>query len=88
MIDQLTIRKLGPDLSEKIENLAEREGISLNKALLKLARRGAGLEAAEPKRDVIGNSLDWFIGSATEEDTRELEEAMAWFGQIDEEMWR
>ncbi len=88
MIDQLTIRGLGPDLGRSIEDLSKREGISLNKAVLKLLRRGAGLEAAEPKRDVIGNSLDWFIGSGTEEDLRAMEEATEWFGRIDEELWK
>lgn len=88
MIDQLTIRGLDDKLARKVRGLAESEGLSLNQAVLKLLRRGAGLEAPKPNEDVIGNSLDWFIGSATEEETRELEEALKMFEEIDQELWK
>ncbi|MFN7962899.1 MAG: hypothetical protein U0002_16640 [Thermoanaerobaculia bacterium] len=88
MLAQLTIRGFEPELEAKIQEVARRERISLNKAVLKLLRRGAGLEAPEPKQDVIGNSLDWFIGSGTEEDLRVVQEAEEWFERIDEELWK
>ncbi len=88
MIDQLTIRGLDDDLARKVRSLAKQEGLSLNQAVLKLLRRGAGLDTSKPDEDVIGSSLDWFIGSATDEETRELEEALKVFETIDEELWR
>ena len=88
MIAQLTIRGLDKPLAEKIRSLAQVEGLSLNQAVLKLLRRGAGLDVEKPKKNVIGDSLDWFIGSATEEETRELEESLKIFDTIDEEQWK
>lgn len=84
---QLTIR-YDKALGEAIEREAKREGLSRNRAALRLLRKGAGLDKINPKDDVIGDSLDWFIGSATEEETRELEEALKVFETIDEELWR
>ena len=39
---QLTVRGLGDDLSRAIRCLANRDGTSLNRAALKLLRRGRG----------------------------------------------
>ena len=36
---------------------------------------------------VIGDSLDWLIGSWSDEHAAELEEALADFDVIDEELW-
>lgn len=88
MIAQLTIRGLDEPLADKIRSLAATEGLSLNQAVLKLLRRGAGLEPDKPKKNVIGNSLDWFIGSWTKEELKEFEEATKVFSEIDEEQWR
>lgn len=55
---------------------------------MRLLRKGAHLDEPERGREVIGDSLDWFIGSWTEEQARELEEAVADFERVDEELWR
>ena len=88
MIDQLTVRGFEPDLSEKIEGFAKREGISLNKAVLKLLRRSVGLEAGEPKPKEIGDALDRFVGGWTEDEARQFDDALAAMRTIDEELWR
>ncbi len=88
MIDQLTIRGLDDDLARKVRSLAKDEGLSLNQAVLKLLRRGAGLAAPKPDEDVIGNSLDWFIGSWSDQDLKEFQEATKIFDEIDEELWK
>jgi hypothetical protein len=75
-------------LAREIEELARREGISRNQAAVRLLRKGARLDEPEREREVIGDSIDWFIGSWTEEQARELEEAVADFEMIDEELWR
>jgi hypothetical protein len=65
-----------------------REGISRNQAAVRLLRKGARLEEPEQARNAIGNSLDWFIGSWTDEQARELERAIAGFEMADEDLWR
>jgi hypothetical protein len=84
---QLTIR-YDDVLAREIEELARREGISRNQAAVRLLRQGARLEEPDRAREAIGDSLDWFIGSWTQEQARELEEAIADFEMVDEGLWR
>lgn len=84
---QLTVR-YDDALAREIEELARREGISRNQAAVRLLRKGARLDEPERGHEVIGDSLDWFIGSWTEEQARELEEAVADFEMVDEALWR
>lgn len=86
---QLTLRGFDPELERRIRDLAEREGLSLNKAALKLLRRGAGLERppSEPT-NAIGSALDDCIGTWTDEETEEVRERAAHFDRVDEELWR
>ena len=86
MPKQLTIR-YDDDLAREIEDLARREGLSRNQAVLRLLRKGAGIAEGEESRDVIGGSLDWFVGSWTEEQAREFDDAVAEFEAIDEDLW-
>ena len=77
MSHKLTIR-LDDALGLAIEDLARREGISRNQAVLRLLRKGAGIEEQTGEKGVIGNSLDWFFGSWTEEQAQEFDEAFVW----------
>ena len=85
---QLTIRGFDPDLSNAIRGLAEREGISLNRAALRLMRRGAGLGQESRRPDRIEDRLDHLMGTWSEEEEQEFLEAIADFEQIDEDLWR
>ena len=87
MTHQLTIR-YDEILARKIDDLARREGVSRNQAVLRLLRRGAGIERGGGQQEMIGDSLDWFVGSWTEEEAREFDEAVADFGKVDEALWR
>ena len=85
-MDQLTIRGFDDELADYIRDLAHREGISLNRAVLRLVRRGANLD--EPDADVIGSSLDHLMGTWTVEEADTFDRALADFSRIDEEMWK
>ena len=91
-MDQLTIRGFDLPLERAIRALAKTEGISLNQAALKLLRSGAGLESGRKQngtqRDVVGNTLDWLIGSWTEEEEKQFLDAIAPLEQVDAELWR
>lgn len=69
----LTIR-CDDDLEQAIEREAQSQGVSRNGAALRLLRLGAGLPETQPRQETIGNSLDWFIGSWTEEEFLQFEE--------------
>ena len=85
---QLTIRGFDEELERHIRQLASREGISLNRAVLRLLRRGAGLGERSDAPETVGDSLDHLIGTWTAEETSEFDRALEDFSRIDEEMWR
>ena len=85
---QLTIRGLDEELERRIRQLAGREGISLNRAVLRLLRRGAGLGESNDKPEIVGDSLDHLIGTWTAEEAAEIDRSLEDFSRIDEETWR
>ncbi len=85
---QITIRGFGPELERLVRELADREGISLNQAVLRLLRKGAGLERPKAAENVVGSSLDDLIGTWSDEEAQEIMEAVQDFETIDESLWR
>lgn len=81
-IRQLTLRGLPPDLQERVRALARRDGLSLNQAVIRLARSGAGLDQPG-STDVIGDSLDRFIGTWTAKEVRQMAHAIELLDQMD-----
>lgn len=85
---QLTVRGFDAALERHLREVARREGESLNRAALRLMRRGARLGDEGGGAGAIGETLDPFFGTWTAEEAQELEAAVAIFEQIDAEMWR
>ena len=85
-MNQLTIRGFDDELADYIRNLARREGISLNRAVMRLVRRGANLDARDT--DVVGSSLDHLMGTWTGEEADAIDRALQDFSRIDEAMWK
>lgn len=84
---QLTIRGFDLELEQAIRNLARREGLSLNKAALRLLRKGAEvLEESEPAK--IGSRLDRYAGIMDENEAAELLDSLAQTRRVDPELWR
>ena len=88
MMHQLTIRGFDDELERRIRQLASAEGISLNRAVMKLLRRGAGLGDCRGDPNSVNDSLDHLIGTWTTEEAAELNRALEDLSRIDEEMWR
>lgn len=84
---QLTIR-YDDDLAREIDELARREGISRNRAVVRLLKEAAGVDDRDGPQRRIGDALDWFIGSWTEQQATEFEEAVRDFEMVDKELWR
>jgi hypothetical protein len=85
---QLTIRGFDKALDREIRALSKREGISLNHAVLKLLRKGAGLETSQENEKVIGHSYDDLIGTWSKQEALAFDKAVACFDMIDEDMWK
>ena len=86
-MNQLTIRGIDDALESRIQQLAHQEGISLNRAAMKLLRRGAGLAERGGSANTIGTALDHLIGTWTAEEASETEQALEDLSQVDEAMW-
>ena len=84
---QLTVRGFDAELADCIRRLARQQRISLNQAVLRLLRRGAGLADDQDSVDTVGSSLDHFIGSWTSQQADEMDRALQDFEGIDESMW-
>lgn len=87
-MNQLTIRGFDDELASRIRQLATREGISLNRAVLRLLRRGAGLGDHKDAGDTVGSSLDHLIGTWTSEEAAEMGRALEDLSYVDEAMWK
>ena len=85
---QLTIRGFDEELTRRIRQLSRREGISLNRAVLTLLRRGAGLGNPADDPDIVGDSLDHLIGTWTAGEAADMDRALRDFSHIDEDMWK
>ncbi len=88
-VHQLTVRGLDAELANNIRRrrLAQQERISLNQAVLRLLRRGAGLADDPGSVDTVGSSLDGFIGNWTRKQADEMDRALQDFEGIDESIW-
>lgn len=81
-----TIHNLDNHTVNLIRQRAKQEGLSINKTLKKLIHQSLGLEIASKKKDKI--NFDEFVGTWTQEEYEEFQEAVKIFDEIDEEMWK
>ena len=86
-MNQFTIRGFDDELAGRIRQLASRQGISLNRAVLRLLRRGVGLRERNSSADTVGASLDHLIGTWTDEEAAEMNRALEELSHIDETVW-
>ena len=73
-------------LARRIRALARWEGISFNRAAMRLLRREAGLAVPESPSKV-GGALDGFIGSWSAADERAMLQSIALVEQVDADLW-
>lgn len=78
---QLTVR-FDDDLEERLLRAAERDGVSLNQAVVRILRRALGLESQRP--DVVGDALDAFVGTWTAQDEEAVLDAVRWLDELPE----
>ena len=88
LVSQLSLRGFDKELERRIREMARKERISLNKAALKLMRRGAGIAESSEASATVGEALDSFIGRWTEKDERRLLDSIAGCEAVDPDLWR
>lgn len=85
---ELTVRGIDAQWERQLEQVAEREGIPLEKTALDLLRRAVEQEAPPAPKGKIGHALDEFLGDWSDEEAREFMEAVEVFEQVDESLWK
>jgi len=85
---QLTLRGFDTQLEQYLRQLAQRRGLSLNKAALFLMRKGAGFDTPAGQTDVVGSSLDEFIGVWSREEAQDFLHSLKPFEEIDQDFWK
>ena len=85
---QITVRGLDEETDRRLKDLARRRGVSLNKAALLLLHKGAGVREADSGPEVVGDSLDPFVGSWSRDDEVELLDSIRETEQVDGDLWR
>jgi hypothetical protein len=87
-VKQLSLRGFDPELEKRIREFARREGLSLNRATLRLLRNGAGLGDKGRTDSTVGDSLDHLIGKWSADEEREFLRSIAPLEQIDRSFWK
>lgn len=85
---QITLRGIDPALAAEIRRISSEEGISLNKAALRLLARGAGIPSRGSRKRLIGAELDHLLGTWSDSDAAEFLESVHSCDQVDESFWR
>jgi hypothetical protein len=85
---QLSLRGFDPELEKRIREIARKEGISLNRATIRLARKGAGLQQGDRSSAVVGDSLDHLIGKWSTEESVKFMKSIEPLEQVDRSFWK
>jgi hypothetical protein len=83
----ITIRKIPPELADRIEEYAEREGTSLAQAVIRLLLRATGLSPDGVRRK-RWTDLDELAGTWRADEADAFDRALADQRPIDPDLWR
>lgn len=84
---QITIRGISEDVEKAVRKEAGKKNLSLNKALLSLIEKGAGVRAEAGKKAVY-HDLDRFCGVWQAEEASAFEKTLGRQRKIDEGLWK
>ena len=82
----LTLRNLPPELAKRIEREAAESGLSLNRTVIRLLEKGAGMERGKQEATIY-HDLDHLAGLWSEQEATEFDRALAEQRRIDPELW-
>lgn len=87
-VKAITLRNLPPEIAKTIRKKAQKEGVSINKAVIKLLEEGMGPRNKAKGGKPLYHDLDDLAGSWTQEEASEFDRALAEQRAIDTELWR
>ena len=81
----ITVRNLPPAVAKAVRDRARKEGLSLNRAIVRLLEEATGERGG---KKLIHHELDHLAGTWSEKEYRQFTTALREQRQIDPEMWR
>ncbi len=81
----ITLRNIPPELQEVIRKRAGKDGLSLNKTVIRMLEEAAGQRAA-PGRE-LHDDLDHLAGTWSEEEAKVFETSLSEQRRIDRDLW-
>lgn len=82
----ITLRNIPAELAALLERVAAEENLSLNRTVIRLLERGAGLQSRDTT-EILHHDLDHLAGVWTQAEADEFDEALALQRKIDPEVW-
>jgi plasmid stability protein len=88
-MNAITVRNLPPGVAKAIRERARKEGVSLNRAVVKLLEEATGFTNTKPKKTVLHHDLDHLFGVWTKDEADEFDRFLKEHRSIvDPEMWK
>ena len=85
---QITIRGIPKDVEKVVKQEAAKKKTSINKALVSLLEKAAGVAGGERKGPVLYHDLDHFAGLWAKEEAAAFDKALDAQRTIDEGLWK
>ncbi|MBI2922368.1 MAG: hypothetical protein HYY18_15045 [Planctomycetes bacterium] len=82
----ITLRGLDESTARALHELADREGLSLNRAALRLLKSATLADPSSGMR--IGHALDRYFRTWTKAEARAFDRAISIFSRVDAELWK
>ncbi len=81
----ITLRNIPREIQEAIEHRAKADGLSFNKAVLRMLEEALGLKG-QPAR-ALHNDLEHLAGTWSQEEADEFDAALTEQRKVDPELW-
>ncbi len=88
ILKAITLRNLPSELAKKIENKANKNHTSMNKAVIELLEENLGGTHAQKKRNLIYHDLDHLAGLWSKLEADRFDKGLTELRKIDQELWR
>ncbi|MFH2219893.1 MAG: antitoxin [Pseudomonadota bacterium] len=83
----MSIRGIDPAMADKLRDIAEKQGKSINQVVLETIQKSLGLDK-EPKYTRIYDDLDHLFGKWTQEEFDRIQGKIESERTIDKELWQ
>lgn len=84
----ITLRNVPPDVARRIEKLARAEGVSFNKATIRLLRQAVAQEGRGKRARPSDDELSALAGTWSKKEADAFDEGLCAERKIDPEMWK